>query len=229
MQRLLIAAVVGFLSALFASAAAIAADEPVAREPGVQEVRPRAPSAVTLAFAWELAPEVVRIFVLDDEGNNVTNSAPHVDGTNAWVLLDIGIGEGTYTVYYQANNKAGEPIGGAYQFAVGAKGKWTPIDDSVWKGYDDQPVIFQGGNPNEPATEDDLKAQQESNQDLQPGLEIVREDGTVENPQGETAPAPSSHRMRWIITGTVAVLGAAAGVWVWQRRKRRPRGRRVAR
>lgn len=189
---------------------AMAADEkPLASEPGVHEVLPRAPSAVVLAFAWTIDSDIARIYVLDPKGKNITSAAPETEGTNVSVPLGFDLKRGTYSVYYQVNDRDGGPVGGAYQFAV-SKGVWTKLKTpATWSGIDEQPAMFKGLNPNQPAAKGDPT---EPAATAKPGLEVVNEDGTVQHFENKTKDDKGSgsggSKVPWIIGGGLALLAA---------------------
>ena len=182
------------VAALFVATPAVAADPPapLAMEPRVREELSRAPSAVTLAFAWKIIPDSARIYVLDADGNSMTSGPPDVDSTNMTSQLEFELPQGTYSVYYRANDRSNVLIGGAYQFAVG-KGTWTKLDSpKTWAGSPDQPSIFAGNNPNQPSTGDEPAPTTTES----PGVEIVTDDGKVLRPDEVSADAPAEDGVR---------------------------------
>lgn len=195
--------------ALLLPTSAIAADDaPLTSDPGVHQVLTRAPSAVNLAFAWEINSEDARIYVLDKDDKNVSSSAPSVDTTNVTVQLDTGLDPGTYTVYYRVNGRTGGMIGGSYQFAI-KTAHWTTLKKPVWSGSAHEPAMFKGDDPNQPASKDPTPSATVS-----PGLEIVTKDGKVIRPAPITrhkAKAASSSHTPWLIGGGAVVIVAALG------------------
>ncbi len=217
-----VAALAFLLTAVFLPAPAFAAgDAPSAREPRVHEVLTRAPSAVVIAFNWELDSGTARMYVLDSDGKNITSAAPDVSGSNMTVRLGFDLDPGTYSVYYRTNDRSGGLIGGAYQFAIG-KGSWSKLETPTsWAGSDEQPKMFAGDNPNQPASDDDPTPSATQS----PGLEIVREDGTVEHPADiEKAKdgAAGGSWLPWFIGGGLAIATAFAAVVLAKRRAAGP-------
>ncbi len=221
---------------LLLSAPAVAAEDvrPAATEPTTRQVLARPPAAITLAFTWDIDPDQARIFVLNSKGENLTSAVPNVDGNNVWVDLDYSMGKGTYTVEYRVNGPKGAPVGGTYQFAVGSSGDWKNIKNPYWSGPEEQPEVFKGGDPNNPYDKDAKPEKQSEGS----GLEVVREDGSVEYPEALDTPDPikdeTSGNSPWLIGGSAAgvVAIAAAGLWWWKRRNRTAStrgGRRAAR
>lgn len=209
---------------LLPTSATAADDAPLAREPRIHEVLTRAPSAVTLAFGWEIDSAAARIYVLDKNGKNFTASAPQVESTNVSALLDFKLEPGTYTVYYRVNGRTGDIVGGAYQFAI-QTANWTNVKQTMWSGTADEPTMFKGTDPNNPARAAKPRVTRSAKS---PGLEVVTTDGKVD--RGEVLTKKSSDGA-WLPVGlAIGILIALTAVIVLVRRRVTPvEGRRIKR
>ncbi|CAM5472818.1 copper resistance protein CopC [Streptomyces abikoensis] len=95
-------------------------------EPASGSVVPAAPRQVKLAFSEGVLLSADSVRVLDPQGKRVDEGKPaHVDGKSntAAVGLAGGIGDGTYTVAWQAVSADSHPVAGAFTFSIGAPSK----------------------------------------------------------------------------------------------------------
>ncbi|MCA6095345.1 FixH family protein [Streptomyces sp. SCA3-4] len=95
-------------------------------DPADGSVVPAAPQRVELTFSEGVLLSADSVRVLDPRGERVDEGRPqHVDGRSesAAVTLRGGIGDGTYTVAWQAVSADSHPVAGAFTFSVGAPSK----------------------------------------------------------------------------------------------------------
>ncbi|GHC36214.1 copper resistance CopC/CopD family protein [Streptomyces cinnamoneus] len=95
-------------------------------DPADGSVVPSAPQRVELTFSEGVLLSADSVRVLDPRGERVDEGRPqHVDGRSesAAVTLRGGIGDGTYTVAWQAVSADSHPVAGAFTFSVGAPSK----------------------------------------------------------------------------------------------------------
>ncbi|MEV5237558.1 FixH family protein [Streptomyces cinnamoneus] len=95
-------------------------------DPADGSVVPAAPQRVELTFSEGVLLGADSVRVLDPRGERVDEGRPqHVDGRSesAAVTLRGGIGDGTYTVAWQAVSADSHPVAGAFTFSVGAPSK----------------------------------------------------------------------------------------------------------
>ncbi|MBT2382850.1 copper resistance protein CopC [Streptomyces sp. ISL-11] len=97
-----------------------------ATDPADGSVVPAAPRRVTLTFSEGVLLNSDSLRVLDPSGARVDEGRPtHADGKSgtATVGLRAGIGDGTYTVAWQAVSADSHPVAGAFTFSIGAPSK----------------------------------------------------------------------------------------------------------
>ncbi|MEU1307368.1 FixH family protein [Streptomyces cinnamoneus] len=95
-------------------------------DPADGSVVATAPQRVELTFSEGVLLSADSVRVLDPRGERVDEGRPqHVDGRSesAAVTLRGGIGDGTYTVAWQAVSADSHPVAGAFTFSVGAPSK----------------------------------------------------------------------------------------------------------
>ncbi|MGW1128609.1 copper resistance CopC/CopD family protein [Streptomyces sp. NPDC002526] len=119
----LLGAVLGLLLAVAAPASAHAAL--TGSDPQDGAVVATAPTQVTLTFSEQVALGADSIRVLDPSGKRAdTGAAPrdlHSGSTVKYgVALRGGLGDGTYTVAWQAVSADSHPVSGAFTFSIGA-------------------------------------------------------------------------------------------------------------
>ncbi|MYW09293.1 hypothetical protein GT034_13160 [Streptomyces sp. SID2563] len=119
----LLGAVLGLLLAVAAPASAHAAL--TGSDPQDGAVVATAPAQVTLTFSEQVALGADSIRVLDPSGKRAdTEAAPrdlHSGSTVKYgVALRGGLGDGTYTVAWQAVSADSHPVSGAFTFSIGA-------------------------------------------------------------------------------------------------------------
>ncbi|MFI9720900.1 FixH family protein [Streptomyces sp. NPDC052396] len=94
-----------------------------ATDPRSGSVLPSAPKQVRLTFSEGVLLSADSVRVLDPQGKRVDNSRPaHQDGRadTAAVTLNSVLGNGTYTVAWQAVSADSHPVAGAFTFSIGA-------------------------------------------------------------------------------------------------------------
>ncbi len=97
-------------------------------DPADGSVVPTAPRQVKLTFSEGVLLNGDSLRVLDPQGARVDEGKPsHVGGRSgtAAVGLRAGIGNGTYTVAWQAVSADSHPVAGAFTFSIGAPSKTT--------------------------------------------------------------------------------------------------------
>ncbi|WKK27195.1 copper resistance protein CopC [Streptomyces olivoreticuli] len=97
-------------------------------DPADGSVVPTAPRQVQLTFSEGVLLNGDSLRVLDPQGARVDEGKPsHVGGRSgtAAVGLRAGIGNGTYTVAWQAVSADSHPVAGAFTFSIGAPSKTT--------------------------------------------------------------------------------------------------------
>lgn len=119
----LLGAVLGLLLAVAAPASAHAAL--TGSDPQDGAVVATAPTQITLTFSEQVALGTDSIRVLDPSGKRAdTKAAPrdlHSGSTVKYgVALRDGLGNGTYTVAWQAVSADSHPVSGAFTFSIGA-------------------------------------------------------------------------------------------------------------
>ncbi|MEU2024419.1 copper resistance protein CopC [Streptomyces sp. NPDC016469] len=124
----LLGAVLGLLLAVAAPASAHAAL--TGSDPQDGAVVATAPTEVTLTFSEQVALGADSIRVLDPSGKRAdTETAPrdlHSGSTVKYgVTLRGGLGDGTYTVAWQAVSADSHPVSGAFTFSIGAPSETT--------------------------------------------------------------------------------------------------------
>ncbi|MGC4947588.1 copper resistance protein CopC [Streptomyces sp. DT224] len=124
----LLGAVLGLLLAAAAPASAHAAL--TGSDPQDGAVVATAPAQVTLTFSEQVALGADSIRVLDPSGQRAdTKAAPrdlHSGSTVKYgVALRGGLGDGTYTVAWQAVSADSHPVSGAFTFSIGAPSETT--------------------------------------------------------------------------------------------------------
>ncbi|MGQ4484758.1 copper resistance protein CopC [Streptomyces sp. SAS_281] len=124
----LLGAVLGLLLAVAAPASAHAAL--TGSDPQDGAVVATAPAEVTLTFSEQVALGADSIRVLDPSGKRAdTGAAPrdlHSGSTVKYgVALRGGLGDGTYTVAWQAVSADSHPVSGAFTFSIGAPSETT--------------------------------------------------------------------------------------------------------
>lgn len=124
----LLGAVLGLLLAVAAPASAHAAL--TGSDPQDGAVVATAPTQVTLTFSEQVALGSDSIRVLDPSGERAdTKAAPrdlHSGSTVKYgVALRGGLGDGTYTVAWQAVSADSHPVSGAFTFSIGAPSETT--------------------------------------------------------------------------------------------------------
>ncbi|MCC3766815.1 copper resistance protein CopC [Streptomyces sp. UNOC14_S4] len=99
-----------------------------ATDPADGSVVKAAPQRVTLTFSEGVLLSADSVRVLDPHGGRVDEGRPaHADGKSATAAVGLrpGLGDGTYTVAWQAVSADSHPVAGAFTFSIGAPSKTT--------------------------------------------------------------------------------------------------------
>ncbi|RLV01355.1 hypothetical protein CTZ27_12710 [Streptomyces griseocarneus] len=99
-----------------------------ATDPADGSVVKAAPQRVTLTFSEGVLLSADSVRVLDPHGGRVDEGKPaHADGKSATAAVGLrsGLGDGTYTVAWQAVSADSHPVAGAFTFSIGAPSKTT--------------------------------------------------------------------------------------------------------
>ncbi|MEU5424296.1 copper resistance protein CopC [Streptomyces olivoreticuli] len=97
-------------------------------DPADGSVVPTAPQQVKLTFSEGVLLNGDSLRVLDPQGARVDEGRPsHVGGRSGTAAVGLrgGIGNGTYTVAWQAVSADSHPVAGAFTFSIGAPSKTT--------------------------------------------------------------------------------------------------------
>ncbi|WP_059010201.1 copper resistance CopC/CopD family protein [Streptomyces specialis] len=118
---LLIAVVTAFVAVLLGATPAAAHSSLIGSNPADGEVVDTAPGVVALSFSEQVAVSGDAIRVLDPAGERVDSGDVTDEGGNTHsVTLRAGLGDGTYTVAWQAISADSHPVSGAFTFSIGA-------------------------------------------------------------------------------------------------------------
>ncbi|EIV91206.1 uncharacterized protein, copper resistance protein CopC-like protein [Frankia sp. QA3] len=117
-----IGAVAAILPALLLALAAPAAAHSrlVATTPAANSVLPAAPGEITLTFNESVSARYTHVAATRADGTSVASGATLVEGATVRQPL-TALGDGRYTVSYQAVSEDGHPIGGTFTFTVAGR------------------------------------------------------------------------------------------------------------
>lgn len=92
-------------------------DELTGSEP-VDGATAEAPEEVTLTYSGQIATVGATVQVTDEDGQEVTDGDPEVEGTNVVQDLVDDLPDGEYAVAWRVTSQDGHPISGEFGFAV---------------------------------------------------------------------------------------------------------------
>ena len=214
---------------------AAAASPLVASDPAPHEEVTEQPGSVTLAFSRTVDKKMLKVLVLDQSGEDVTQGDPDYYGSSVLVWLNTDLKPSTYTVMWKINQTNGQPQGGAFQFSWGA-GKWTDLSKADWAGIDQEPSAM--ANPDAEATGPADTAAPTGDATGGVPVVVIETPGPSEPPSATPTPleSPSPEAsasnpaqtpawLWWAVGGAVAVVVIAGGAVLTYRHQKRARRR----
>ncbi|CAO5175046.1 copper resistance protein C [Frankia sp. AiPs1] len=93
--------------------------------PAAGAILAQAPGEVVLTFNEAVSSRYTRVAVTSPDGTAHTRGDPQVQGTSVHQALSA-LGNGRYTVAYQAVSADGHPVGGTFDFTVAQAAALTP-------------------------------------------------------------------------------------------------------
>ncbi|MFK5690875.1 copper resistance protein CopC [Ornithinimicrobium sp. LYQ92] len=207
---------------VLAPGAAQAHDELTGSEP-VDGATAEAPEEVTLTYSGQIATVGATVQVTDEDGQEVTDGDPEVEGTSVVQDLVDDLPDGEYAVAWRVTSEDGHPISGEFGFAVtGSQEQATEEETSAEESSAPAPTEETGAAETTEPEPTTAEATEEETEDA--GRETTTE-GTSEATDAATEASTDSDSgglpfWAWaFIAAAVLGLGAALAM-SWSRARR---------